>query len=150
MVSFQLKSLIYKQLQPMANACGCQLLLMDGKTYQTYYHTIEKKMRTLGIDQDQYDELKYAIEDYGCIAILKSTKYISSIQIAPYFANVGLKESEIHRLNSIEAKKHPDFGDIDSTIPAHKRKFLYWFAVVVEDVEGNVVMEDVNKETDFE
>jgi hypothetical protein len=127
----------------MAQACKCQLLLMDNKTYYLYYDRIKNKMRLHGIDDEYLNELREDIDAYGCIAILKANKPIGSEHIAQCFSSVKLNTSDIKRLNSIEARKHPDFGDLDSSIPANRRKFFYSFPVVVEDVDKNLVMEDL-------
>lgn len=145
MVTFSVKSLIYKELQPVAQSLGCQLLLLDKKTYQSYSSNLEKKMKILGIEVDQYDKLVSDIEWYGCIAVLKSTKYYGAPEIASAFSSIGLKTNDVQYLNSVEAKKHKIWGDLDATIPEHKRKFFYWFIVSVEDVNGERIMEDVDK-----
>ena len=115
----------------MAQACKCQLLLMDNKTYYLYYDRIKNKMRLHGIDDEYLNELREDIDAYGCIAVLKANKPIGSEHIAQCFSSVKLNKSDIKRLNSIEARKHPDFGDLDSSIPANRRKFFYSFPVVV-------------------
>ena len=99
-------------------------------------------MRLHGIDDAQLNELREDLDAYGCIAILKTNKPIGSDHIAQCFSSVKLNKSDIKRLNSIEARKHPDFGDLDSSIPVNRRKFFYSFPVVVEDVDSNLVMED--------
>ena len=99
-------------------------------------------MRLHGIDDEHLNELREDIDTYGCIAILKANKPIGSEHIAHCFSSVNLNKSDIKRLNSIEARKHPDFGDLDSSIPANRRKFFYSFPVVVEDADSNLVMED--------
>lgn len=140
-IYLSIKSLVYKELQPMAKAAGCQLLILDSKTYKSYNYELEKKIKVLGIDSDSYSELINAIEDWGCIAILKSKKYYGRPEIAQFFSKVGLTSDDVRHLNSIEAKKHSTWGDLDVTIPLNKRKFFYWFKVHVRNEENEIVME---------
>ena len=102
-------------------------------------------MKILGIESDQYDKLVSDIELYGCIAILKSVKYYGAPEIASAFSSIGLKTDDVQYLNSVEAKKHKIWGDLDNTIPLNKRKFFYWFIVSVEDVNGERIMENIDK-----
>ncbi len=145
MVTFSIKSLIYKELQPMAQSLGCKLLILDNKTYQSYSYKLEKKMKNLGIESDQYDTLIQSIEQYGYIAILKSNKYYGAPEISLAFASVGLETNNVHYLKSIEAKKHKIWGDLDNTIPLNKRKFFYWFNISIEDANGERIMENIDK-----
>lgn len=125
----------------MAKASGCQLLILDSKTYKSYNYALEKKMKVLGIDLDSYQKLIDAIQDWGCIAILKSKKYYGAPEIASFFSKVGLTSDDVNYLRSIEAKHYPIWGDLDATIPPKRRKFFYWFKVHVRNEDNEIVME---------
>lgn len=141
-IYMSIKSLVYKELQPLAQAAGCQILLLDSKTYKSYTNALESKMKSLGIDIDNYRRLIDAIEEFGCVAVLKSKKYYGPPEIASFFSSVGLDADDVHMLSSVNAKKHEEWGDFDSSIPANKAKFFYWFYVHVRNEDNEVVMED--------
>ena len=137
-----IKKLVYKELQPMAQAAGCQMILLDSKTYKPYTNKLEQKMKVLGIEADQYRELIDEINEWGCIAVLKSKKYYGPIEIARFFARVGLEKSDVHMLTSVNAKHHKTWGDFDASIPKNKVKFFYWFRVHVRNEDYEIVMEN--------
>ena len=136
-----IKKLVYKELQPMAQAAGCQMILLDSKTYNPYDNKLEQKMKVLGIESDQYRELIDEINDCGCIAVLKSKRDYGPIEIAKFFARVGLEERDVHTLTSVNAKHYKIWGDFDASIPKNKVKFFYWFKVEVKNEDDEVVME---------
>ena len=135
-IRLDIKSLVYKELNPMARAAGCKILVLDKDTYGSYSKDLAKKMQSFGIANDEWHQLKDAVDDYGCIAILKSNVYHGTKEIIPHFAKVGLDYESLHYLKSSNAERHPTWGDLDATIPPKKRMFLYWFAVSVEDSKG--------------
>ena len=136
-----IKPLVYKELQPMARAANCQMILLDSKTYKPYTDKLEQKMRVLGIESDQYRQLMDEIEDHGCIVVLKSSKLYGLAEVASFFSSVGLEERDVYMLTSTNAKHYSVWGDFDASIPEKKRKFFYWFAVDVENEDGQRVME---------
>lgn len=136
-----IKKLVYKELEPLAQAARCQMILLDSKTYKPYTDRLEQKMKVLGIEVDQYRELIDEIEEWGCIAVLKSKQYYGPIEIARFFARVGLEESDVHMLTSVNAKRYKTLGDFDDSIPKNKVKFFYWFRVDVRNEDYETVME---------
>lgn len=147
MVYVNLRSLIYHHLQPFAKAAGCQLYIADAATHKSWRDSLEKKAKVLGFEEDEVRELYDAIGDWGCIAILKSKKYLGAPEIAPFFSKVGLESQSIHYLSSKNAKNHKVWGDLDATIPPDKRMFFYWFIVRVEDGDGGYVYDDYLNES---
>ena len=135
------KSLVYKELQPFAKAAKCQLLVLDNYTYR-YSDDLGKKLKRLGVNPDEFENLEKQLEYWGCVAILKSKTYYGAPEIASFFSKLGLEKSDVHYLTSIEASKHPTWGDFDATIPPEKRKFFYWFRVNVRNESGDIVMEE--------
>lgn len=129
MVAFNIKSMVYKQLSPYAKAVGMKLLVLDAATYESYSSQLEKKMTSFGIDISEYRSLRDAIDDYGCVAVLKSKEYLGAPEVAQSFSKVGLREDDIHYLDSTNAKNYPIWGDLDASIPESKRAHLYWFSV---------------------
>jgi len=77
--------------------------------------------------------------------ILKSKKYYGAPEIAPYFAKFDLDSESIHYMRSINADKHPTWGDLDSTIPPEKRIFLYWIRLDVLDENNDPALEEEMK-----
>lgn len=143
------KKLVYKELQPFAKAANCQLLILDAYTYR-YSSDLGNKLKRLGINPDEYKELETQLEYWRCVAILKSKTYYGASEIASFFSKLGLEKSDVHYLSSVEAPKHPIWGDFDATIPPNKRKFFYWFRVHVENENGENVMENEgNWKVDF-
>ena len=149
MVDIDIRSLIYHHLQPMAQMADCQLFIADAASHKSFHDSLEKKAKVLKFDQHNVRELYEALNDYGCIAILKSKKYLGAPELAPFFSKIGLKASDIYYLNSTNASKHEVWGDLDASIPIEKRMFFYWFAVRISDNDGSHVFdkyisEDVN------
>ena len=66
---------------------------------------------------------------------------LMSIEIARFFARVGLEESDVHMLTSVNAKHYKAWGDLDASIPKNKVKFFYWFRVHVRNEDHETVME---------
>lgn len=128
----------------MAQAAGCQIILLDSKTYKPYTDKLEQKMEVLGIEADQYKQLRDEIDEYGCIAVLKSKKYYGPGEIAQFFSTVSLKEDDVHMLTSTNAKNYKVWGDFDASIPEKKVKFFYWFRVYVENEDNERLMEDIS------
>ena len=56
--------------------------------------------------------------------ILKSKKYYGAPEIAPHFAKFDLDADSIHYMRSVNAEKHPTWGDLDATIPRPKYMVL--------------------------
>lgn len=140
-----IKKLVYKELQPMAQLAGCQIVLLDSKTYKPYTDKLEQKMKVLGIELDQYRELIDEIEEHGCVAVLKSKTYYGPVEIAKFFSKVGLEQTDVHMLTSVNAKHYKQWGDFDASIPKNKVKFFYWFRVQVVDEDGETMMESLEK-----
>lgn len=141
MICFSLKHLIFKQLQPIAQSLGCKLLILDNKTYNSKYLSLQNRLTKLGIEKNQSQKIINYIEEYGLIGILKSNKYLGIPEIVPSFSELGLTDSDIYYLHSVEAKYHKFFGDLDNSIPKNKRKFFYWFPIAVENENHDLVME---------
>lgn len=139
------KSLAYKELQPYAKALGMQMLILDPKTYRFNRDKIQRKMKSLGIADSELERLEYEIEDYQALVILKSKKYYSAPEIAPHFAKYDLDPEAIHYMRSINAEKHPSWGDLDATIPPEKRIFLYWIRLDFLDEKNDPVLEEEMK-----
>lgn len=141
MVSFNIKSLVYQQLSPLAKAAGMQLLILDKASYKSQQDTLEAKMKTFGIEESEYRSLRDAIDEYGMAAVLKSKKYLGKPEVAPFFSNVGLTSDSIGHLTSTNAKNYPVWGDLDASIPKKKRAYLYWFPIEVVDADKKPLME---------
>lgn len=141
MVSFSIKDLIYKQLNPAAKQLGMKLIVFDAQTYKSYSYDLEKKIERFGIDEKHLDELQDAIDNYGFVAVLKSKKYYGGPEIAPHFSKYGMVADDIHYMASKNAKHYPVWGDFDAIIPAEKRVFLYWFKVAMYDGNERMYLE---------
>lgn len=139
MVELSIRNLLYRHLQPLAQASGCKLFIADAATHKWWHDSLEKKCKALEVDKDELKGLYEAIEEYGFIAILKRKDYKGAPEIAPFFSKIGLQERDIHYLRSKNAKNYPNWGDLDSTIPLEKRVFLYWFPVVVSDDDAGLI-----------
>ena len=74
--------------------------------------------------------------------ILKSKKYYGASEIAPHFAKFDLDADSIHYMRSVNAEKHPTWGDLDATIPPEKRIFLYWIRLDVLDENNDPALEE--------
>ena len=142
MVELGLKSIVYQKLQPMAQAIGMTLAVLDKRSYKSWDNSLQKKMASLGIEASQWHKLDDAIDTYGYAAILKSNAYYGPSEVAAAFAAVSLDEDDVHMLNSINAKNSNAWGDLDASIPESKRMFFYWFAVEVVAEDGIQLSED--------
>ena len=147
MVYIDIRSLIYHHLQPFAKAAGCQIYIADAATHKSWRNSLEKKAKVLGFDSQRIRDLYDDIENWGCIAILKSKKYLGAPEIASFFSKVGLDSKSIHYLSSKTAKDYPVFGDLDARIPPEKRMYFYWFVVRLEDGDGGYVFDNYLSES---
>ena len=80
--------------------------------------------------------------------ILKSKKYYGAPEIAPHFAKFDLDSESIHYMHSINAEKHPIWGDLDAVIPPNKRIFLYWIKLDVLDENNDPALEEEMKRSE--
>lgn len=71
---------------------------------------------------------------------MKSRQYYGPIDIAKFFARVGLEESDVHMLTSANERHHK----VDALIPEKKVRFFYWFRVDVKNEAGEALMENAN------
>lgn len=129
------KAMAYREIEPCARELGMKILILDPKSYR-WNDKLEQKFKSFGIADDELEKIKYEIEDYQAIVILKSKKYYGAPEIAPHFAKFDLDPESIHYMRSTNAAKHPVWGDLDATIPPEKMNFLYWIRLDVLD-EGN-------------
>ena len=106
-------------------------------------------MKSLGIAESELEYLEHEIEDYQALVILKSKKYYGAPEIAPHFAKYDLDPEAIHYMRSINADKHPTWGDFDSTIPPEKRIFLYWIRLDVLDENNDSALEEEMKRSEM-
>ena len=125
MINFSLKSLIYKQLHPIASLIDCKLLVVDYQTYRWKFDnkSLFNKIKHYGIDTDNYDYMLELLENYGCIVILKSYKQLSNSTLISHFSKFGLENSDINILNSI----NDDMLD--------KTTYFYWFPISISDCQ---------------
>ena len=119
-----------------------QMLILDPKTYRYEREKIQHKMKLLGIADSELERLEYELDDYQALVVLKSKKYYGAPEIAPHFAKFNLDPKSIHYMRSINADKHPTWGDLDATIPTEKRIFLYWIRLDFLDEENEPVLEE--------
>ena len=128
--SCSIKALLYKLLQPTASANGMKLLVLSREDSSVVSDVLHKKCKTFGIspesERDLYDKLD---SWYQCIVILKSVgRYYGAPEIAKMFS---IDEEYVEYLTSKNAKKYPDWGDLD----AGNDLFLYWFPVELSDFD---------------
>ena len=135
-VYIQVKPLVYKELQPMAKAAGCQVVLLDSATYQLWTNALERKMEALGISYSQYRSLVDAVEEHGCVAVLKSSQPLSKHEVAQHFSRVGLHEDDIALLSQPTAQ---------AASAKKSYKSFCWFAVHVVNGDDAIVMESKGK-----
>ena len=135
------KAMAYKEIEPCARALGMQVLILDPKSYR-WNDKLEQKFRTLGIADSEFRRIEYELEDQQAIVILKSKKYYGAPEIAPHFAKFDLDADSIHYMRSVNAEKHPTWGDLDATIPPEKRIFLYWIRLDVLDENNDPALEE--------
>ena len=79
------------------------------------------------------------MQDYGCIVLLKHSKYYGPSEVASFFSKVGLKASDVGFMKSKNASKYPVWGDFD----VRNKMFIYWFPVSVGGINGEYVNEDI-------
>ena len=135
------KAMAYKEIEPCARALGMQVLILDPKSYR-WNDKLEQKFKTLGIADSEFRRIEYELEDQQAIVILKSKKYYGAPEIAPHFAKFDLDADSIHYMRSVNADKHPTWGDFDATIPPEKRIFLYWIRLDVLDENNDPALEE--------
>lgn len=114
-IDIDVKKLVYKELSPMAQDARCKLLLLDQSTYKSYGNELERKMQSLGIQAGEYRSLRDAIDEYGCIALLKPAGDCSVSKVLACFAPVGLQQEDLNAL------------DVDGAS-------MWWFAVRLHGV----------------
>lgn len=139
MVYFDIKSLIYQRLNPFAKSAGFQLLVVDSDGYDTWNAQVKKKAEAFGISKDEFDSLNSAVQDYGCIVLLKHSKYYGPSEVASFFSKVGLKASDVGFMKSKNASKYPVWGDFD----VRNKMFIYWFPVSIGGISGDYVNEEI-------
>ena len=137
----------YKEIEPCARALGMQVLILDPKSYR-WNDKLEQKFRTLGIADSEFRKIEYELENQQAIVILKSKKYYGAPEIAPHFAKFDLDSESIHYMRSINAEKHPTWGDLDAAIPPNKRIFLYWIKLDVLDENDDPALEEEMKRSE--
>lgn len=135
------KAMAYKEIEPCARALGMKVLILDPKSYH-WDSKLKQKFKTLGIADEQLEEIEYELEDQQAVVILKSKKYYGAPEIAPYFAKFDLDPESIHYMRSTNATKYPAWGDLDATIPPEKRNFLYWIRLDVLDENNDPALEE--------
>lgn len=142
-IYLSVKSLVYKELEPIARSLGMKLLILDAKTYGSFEKDLQSKMRVFGISQEHLRLLREEIVEFGAVAVLKSSRYLGPGEIAPHFSKYRLSEDAIHFLNSTNNKRdrYKPWGDFSNDIPEKKRMFLYWISLDVEEPGGDVVLE---------
>lgn len=139
MVYFDIKSLIYQRLNPFAKSAGFQLLVVDSNGYDVWNAQVKKKAEAFGISKDEFDSLNSAVQDYGCIVLLKHSKYYGPSEVASFFSKVGLKADDVGYMKSKNASKYPVWGDFD----VRNKMFIYWFPVSVGGISSEYVNEDI-------
>ena len=137
-IGLSVKSLVYRELQPIAKKLGMKLLILDKDTYDVIDSKLQQKMKSFGISDDAYRLLQEQIIDFGAIAVLKSTKYYGAPEIVPYFSRYNISVDAIHYLNSVNnsKEKYKPWGDFNAQIPINKRMFLYWIPLSIQNMSN--------------
>lgn len=139
MMHLDIKNLIYQRLQPIAKAAGFKILIVDSKTYGTLSGTLQRKAKSFGISNIELDNLRSGISDYGCIALLKSTRFFMPDEIASMFSRYGLEADDIRSLktkntSTIKPWEKPTIND---------DLFIYWFPISVGGIDRDYISEDI-------
>ena len=134
MVSFNVKNMIYRQLNPIANVLNSKILVLDYGSYSSFSKRLDMKLDSLGLSKDSIDELNAALSNYPFVAILKSKNYIPYDDVVSAFGKFGMTDDNL-KLLSTKQSEDKVFGSFDETIPNKKRMFFYWFPIDVEQVD---------------
>ena len=134
MVAFNIKDMIYKNLNPIAKSFGFKILVIDYDSYSSYGKKLDIKLDSLGLSKDSIDELNEALSNYPFVAILKNNRYVPYDDVIKAFSKFGMKYNDLKSLSTKQSQKKP-FGSFDDAIPNNKRSFFYWFPVDVEDID---------------
>ena len=134
MVSFNVKNMIYRQLNPIANVLNLKLLILDYESYSSFGKKLDVKLDSLGLSKDSIDELNDALSNYPFIAILKSKNYIPYDDIVAAFSKFGMKDNDLKFLSTRQSEDKV-FGSFDDKIPDNKKIFFYWFPIDIENID---------------
>ena len=134
MVSFNVKNMIYRQLNPIANVLNLKLLILDYESYSSFGKKLDVKLDSLGLSKDSIDELNDALSNYPFIAILKSKNYIPYDDIVAAFSKFGMKDNDLKFLSTRQSEDNV-FGSFDDKIPDNKKIFFYWFPIDIENID---------------
>ena len=134
MVAFNIKEMIYKNLNPIAKAFGFKVLILDYDSYSSYGKKLNAKLNALNLSKDSIDDLNDALSTYQFVAILKNNRYVPYGDVLSAFSKYGMRENDLRSLGTKQSEDKP-FGMFDDSIPENKRQFFYWFPIEIEDVD---------------
>ena len=137
-MTLDIKSLVYQRLQPYAKALGMKLLVVDRASYRAWDKSLQKKATRFGISDDAIAALSHAVKDYSCVALLKSSTYLGTDEVASAFSKAGADADDINMLTSKNASKSPVWGDLD----VRNNLFIYWIPIDVESFSGTTVIDE--------
>ena len=134
MVSFNIRELIYRKLNPITNKLGFKILVINYSSYSAFGKKLDVKLDSLGLSKNSIDELNDALSNYSFVVVLKSREYVPYGDVIDAFREFGMKDGDLKALSTKQSENLP-FGSFDASVPASKRSFFYWFPVDIEDID---------------